>query len=258
MDSQPILQLRQSQQVNKHPRKPGDKSAYAKPAGFQHRKVLANNCDCPLVKISKRTFGLLALELSGNQPSHVPSLLDRRLRNARHGSTVLHDRCRIADDEYAWQIGNIHKWANRYPTRSIGFGAEHLHDRRCRNSRSPQDCRARNLCPAGDDALSIDTVDLDAGFDLDAQLLQPLGRLFGESLGEGRKNAITGLDKNDRTLRRIDSFEISAQRMGDHMCHRCGQFHAGGARASFALFWHALDIIWVWLFTAVYLMGIRP
>jgi cytochrome o ubiquinol oxidase subunit III len=26
----------------------------------------------------------------------------------------------------------------------------------------------------------------------------------------------------------------------------------------FALFWHALDIIWVWLFTAVYLMGVRP
>ena len=26
----------------------------------------------------------------------------------------------------------------------------------------------------------------------------------------------------------------------------------------FALFWHALDIIWVWLFTAVYLIGIHP
>ena len=26
----------------------------------------------------------------------------------------------------------------------------------------------------------------------------------------------------------------------------------------FALFWHALDIIWVWLFTVVYLMGARP
>jgi cytochrome o ubiquinol oxidase subunit III len=25
----------------------------------------------------------------------------------------------------------------------------------------------------------------------------------------------------------------------------------------FALFWHALDIIWVWLFTAVYLIGVR-
>jgi cytochrome o ubiquinol oxidase subunit 3 len=25
----------------------------------------------------------------------------------------------------------------------------------------------------------------------------------------------------------------------------------------FALFWHALDIIWVWLFTIVYLMGVR-
>jgi cytochrome o ubiquinol oxidase subunit 3 len=26
----------------------------------------------------------------------------------------------------------------------------------------------------------------------------------------------------------------------------------------FALFWHTLDIVWVWLFTVVYLMGIRP
>jgi cytochrome o ubiquinol oxidase subunit 3 len=26
----------------------------------------------------------------------------------------------------------------------------------------------------------------------------------------------------------------------------------------FALYWHALDIIWVWLFTVVYLMGVRP
>lgn len=26
----------------------------------------------------------------------------------------------------------------------------------------------------------------------------------------------------------------------------------------FALFWHALDIIWVWLFMVVYLMGARP
>ena len=26
----------------------------------------------------------------------------------------------------------------------------------------------------------------------------------------------------------------------------------------FALFWHALDIIWVWLFTVVYLLGVHP
>jgi cytochrome o ubiquinol oxidase subunit 3 len=26
----------------------------------------------------------------------------------------------------------------------------------------------------------------------------------------------------------------------------------------FSLFWHALDIIWVWLFTVVYLMGVKP
>ena len=27
--------------------------------------------------------------------------------------------------------------------------------------------------------------------------------------------------------------------------------------ACFALFWHALDLVWVWLFTVVYLMGVR-
>ena len=26
----------------------------------------------------------------------------------------------------------------------------------------------------------------------------------------------------------------------------------------FALFWHTLDVVWVWLFTVVYLMGVRP
>jgi cytochrome o ubiquinol oxidase subunit 3 len=26
----------------------------------------------------------------------------------------------------------------------------------------------------------------------------------------------------------------------------------------FSLFWHALDIVWVWLFTVVYLMGMKP
>jgi cytochrome o ubiquinol oxidase subunit 3 len=26
----------------------------------------------------------------------------------------------------------------------------------------------------------------------------------------------------------------------------------------FALFWHTLDIVWIWLFTVVYLMGMRP
>jgi cytochrome o ubiquinol oxidase subunit III len=43
------------------------------------------------------------------------------------------------------------------------------------------------------------------------------------------------------------------------------QIAVKGVRASverrllcFALFWHALDIIWVWLFTVVYLMGVHP
>jgi len=37
-------------------------------------------------------------------------------------------------------------------------------------------------------------------------------------------------------------------------------FHASVERRllCFALFWYALDIIWVWLFTAVYLIGVRP
>jgi cytochrome o ubiquinol oxidase subunit 3 len=37
-------------------------------------------------------------------------------------------------------------------------------------------------------------------------------------------------------------------------------FHASVERrlACFALFWHALDVVWIWLFTVVYLMGARP
>jgi cytochrome o ubiquinol oxidase subunit 3 len=37
-------------------------------------------------------------------------------------------------------------------------------------------------------------------------------------------------------------------------------FHATVERRllCFSLFWHALDIVWVWLFTVVYLMGVRP
>jgi hypothetical protein len=31
---------------------------------------------------------------------------------------------------------------------------------------------------------------------------------------------------------------------------------SGAASACFSLFWHALDIVWVWLFTVVYLMGV--
>jgi cytochrome o ubiquinol oxidase subunit 3 len=36
-------------------------------------------------------------------------------------------------------------------------------------------------------------------------------------------------------------------------------FHPAVQRrlACFSLFWHALDIVWVWLFTVVYLMGVR-
>ena len=32
----------------------------------------------------------------------------------------------------------------------------------------------------------------------------------------------------------------------------------GRRLACFALFWHALDIIWIWLFSVVYLIGTRP
>jgi cytochrome o ubiquinol oxidase subunit 3 len=37
-------------------------------------------------------------------------------------------------------------------------------------------------------------------------------------------------------------------------------FHAVVQRRlqCFSLFWHFLDIVWVWLFTVVYLMGVRP
>ena len=37
----------------------------------------------------------------------------------------------------------------------------------------------------------------------------------------------------------------------------CHGLHVTAGLACFSLFWHALDIVWVWLFTVVYLMGVR-
>jgi cytochrome o ubiquinol oxidase subunit III len=42
-----------------------------------------------------------------------------------------------------------------------------------------------------------------------------------------------------------------------HLAFKGFAAHVERRLLCFALFWHALDIIWVWLFTVVYLMGVR-
>jgi cytochrome o ubiquinol oxidase subunit III len=42
-----------------------------------------------------------------------------------------------------------------------------------------------------------------------------------------------------------------------HVAIRGFAANVGRRLLCFALFWHFLDIIWVWLFTVVYLMGVR-
>ena len=63
----------------------------------------------------------------------------------------------------------------------------------------------------------------------------------------------TGLSISTERRRRRTAVVDAAHDPHRHQrfCRQCGT-----PPPCFALFWHALDIIWVWLFTVVYLMGV--
>jgi hypothetical protein len=98
--------------MEKDPNQPGHKPTHAKVPALQYREILADNRHVALIEVSKWTFLFSSLELTRDQASYITPLLDRRLRNARHWSAVANDRCRIADDEDAGDIWNIHEGAD--------------------------------------------------------------------------------------------------------------------------------------------------
>src|SRR5271168_271390 len=89
---EPVLQLRQRHQMQEDPDEPGGEPARAKAPALQNREILADDGHIALVEILERTFGFMSIELARDQAPDIASLLDRRLRDARHGSSVKYDR----------------------------------------------------------------------------------------------------------------------------------------------------------------------
>src|SRR5215470_15726514 len=63
LHAEPVLQLRQREDVNERPHQPGQEAACAQPAPLQHRIVLADDRHIALVEIAERTLDLPPLQL---------------------------------------------------------------------------------------------------------------------------------------------------------------------------------------------------
>src|SRR5262249_14978465 len=118
LHAQPVLQLRQRQDVNERPHEPREEAARVERASFQDRKVLADDRHVAFVEIAKRTLDWAAFELLRDQLTDVAPLLNRRLRDAWHGMLAVRDGRCIADDEHS--IGHLEKWIDERPARAIG------------------------------------------------------------------------------------------------------------------------------------------
>src|SRR5205807_2306333 len=89
---QPVLRLGKRHDVQHHPDEPREEAAGAEAAAFQDGEVPADDGHAALVAIAEWPPGLLALELPRDQASDIASLLDGRLRHARHWPSVAHHR----------------------------------------------------------------------------------------------------------------------------------------------------------------------
>src|SRR4029077_3317195 len=98
-DAHPKVRLRQELEMNACPHEPRENSAHANLAGLQDGESLPDHCHAALVEVAKWTRRRSASETPPDQPSRIAALLDRDLRHARQGSSVLLERRGIADDE---------------------------------------------------------------------------------------------------------------------------------------------------------------
>src|SRR5262245_21609180 len=155
--------------MNERPYQVRQEAAGAQPAPLQNRIILAHDGHIALVEIVERALDLPPLQLIRDQPPDVPAFLNRRLRHAGHRMSFLHDRRRVADDEYSGRVQDLQERVDKRPSRAVDFGTEHLWSSRCGDTRGPQHGGAWNPLSAGDNALLVDGLDLDSGQDPDAE-----------------------------------------------------------------------------------------
>src|SRR5262249_39157683 len=231
LHAQSVRQLWQGEDVNERPPQPRQEAARAQPAPLQYRVILADNGHVALVEIVERTFDFLPLQLARDQAPDIPPFLNRRLGHARHWMFVLHDRRRVAGDEHAGRVHDLQERVDTRPSGAIGFGTEHLRNRRCLDTCGPQYGGAWNPLSAGDNALLIDCLDFDSSHDRHAELREPLGHPAGQRLSKSRQDPIGCVEQNNGTFRWIDASEVSPQRDLHQVRQRPREFHAGGTCA---------------------------
>src|SRR5438067_11805958 len=72
LHTQPVLQLRQGEDMNKRPYQPRQEAACAQPAPLQHRVILTDDGHVALVEIAERTLDFPPLQLFRDQPPDIP------------------------------------------------------------------------------------------------------------------------------------------------------------------------------------------
>src|SRR5580704_16597102 len=174
--TQPVLRLGKRHDVQQYPDEPREKAAGAEMSTFQDGEVAADDGNAALVAIAEWPPGLPALELPRDQASDIASLLDGRLRHARHRPSIARDRRCVADDEHIRHTRDVEAGADRHAACAVRLAAQQLRDRRGGDARGPQHRGAVNSRTVCDDAFLVDRLDLDARQDLDAELLEPPGR----------------------------------------------------------------------------------
>src|SRR5262249_46064806 len=97
-----------------------------KPLVCSHHVIFADDGHVTIDEIAERTFDLPPLQLFLDRPPDVPAFLNRRLRHAWHGMSVLHHRRRVADNERSGRVHNFQEWINERAPRAVGLGTEHL------------------------------------------------------------------------------------------------------------------------------------
>jgi hypothetical protein len=98
--------------MQEDPDEPGGEPARAKAPALRNHEIFADDGHIALVEISERLFRFISLELAPDQAADIASLLDRRLRDAGHGSSVEYDRRGVADDKHACDALDVHERAD--------------------------------------------------------------------------------------------------------------------------------------------------
>ena len=169
LDAEPVLKLWQRDHVQRGPYPPGQKAAAAQMPGLQDRKILADHRHIALVAVPERPTILAFPDAVGDDTADESSLLNGCLCHSGDGVTILgHGGC-ISHHKDIGRLGDVHESADECTPGAVHFRSEHFNDGRGADAGRPQHGGAGNPDAAGDHALVVNLLDLDARRDFNPE-----------------------------------------------------------------------------------------